>query len=423
MSSHAVRSAKPELEIEQDYVFSLKRLASKISELRTHAEFPAMDSVEGLEKPRNVDLDTVAAAWAFDERLANGRNMRAYREAQLDPHRRANNGMSHASHETELSIPVTLTHEINSQHSVPLGQSRQPWANATFVYEPEILGFLDGQFITAFPDNASARNLVSHEFAKRNRLNVNSSAKGKLQTAAGSKVNTLGTVTVPFQFSGELDIHMQEFHVLPRCLYDVILGSPFLRMTKTFTHFAHRIVKKLRSVSSKLRVCFTGSPQQMLAGWADGESTLALPDTGSDVCLMSLGYAKARGYRIDTDHKHRKRLEFIDGSTAEALGRVEAFQWEFDLSGSHVHYPDVYVLNGLQTDLLLSYDFLMESNAFSAHEQLFVDTEQHEESLDGWLVSAIKLVRESKLWNFGQKVAQKVGWGLPSYTSEGMICV
>jgi len=335
----------------------------------------------------------------------------------------ADKAMSHASYETESSVPVTLTHEINSRYSLPLGQSRQPWANATFVYEPEILGFLDSHCITAFPDNASARNLISHEFVKRNCLNVDSSAKGKLQTAAGSKVNTLGTVTVPFQFAGELEIHMQEFHVLPRCLYDVILGSPFLRMTRTFTHFAHRIGKKLRSVSSKFRVCFTGSSQQMLAGWADGESTLALPDTGSDVCPMSLKYAKARGYRIDTDHKHRKMLEFVDGSTAEALGRVEAFQWEFELSGSQVYYPDVCVLDGLQTDLLLSYDFLMESDAFSAHERLFVDTEPHEESVEAWLVSAIKLVRESKLWNLGQKFARKFGWEFPDYASKGMICV
>lgn len=298
-----------------------------------------------------------------------------------------------------------------------------PQTSATLVYEPEILGFMNDQFIRAFPDNASARNIVSQDFVKRHRLHIDSSAEGKLQTATGSNVKTLGTVTVSFRFAGESEQYTQDFHVLPKCLYDVILGSPFLRMTKTFTHFTHRVGKKLRSVSSKFRVCFTGSTQQMLAGWADGESTLALPDTGSDVCLMSLEYAKARGYRIDTDHKHRKRLEFVDGSTAEALGRVEAFQWEFELSGSQVHYTDVYVLDGLQTDLLLSYDFLMKSDAFSAHEQLFVDTDQHEESVYGWMVSAIKLVRESKLWNVGQKVARKFGWEVPGYASQGMICV
>jgi len=74
-SSHAVRSAKPELEVEQDNIFSPKRLANVISELKTIAERPTMDSVEGLGRTRKVDLDTTPAVWTFEERFAHWRKM------------------------------------------------------------------------------------------------------------------------------------------------------------------------------------------------------------------------------------------------------------------------------------------------------------------------------------------------------------
>lgn len=294
----------------------------------------------------------------------------------------------------------------------------QEWPHGRMVYEPEIPGYLNDKAVAAFPDSGSARNIVSHEFVKRNQLNIDTSTGGVIQTAAGSRVRTLGTVNLLFRFSGERDAYMQQFHVLSKSLYDVILGSPFLQSTKTFARqFAHRVKRKLRSISSSYRVCFTGSCRQMLAGWADGEPTNALPDTGSDVCLMSLAYARARGYRINTDYEHRKQLEFVDGSTATTMGLVEGFQWKFDLSSSQVHYPHVYVLEGLRTELLFSYEFVMSSDAFGAYSALFISHDPSEEPFEGWLVNAVKLVRESKL---GQRLAQRIGWESSKHHNQGM---
>ena len=158
----------------------------------------------------------------------------------------------------------------------------------------------------------------------------------------------------------------------------------------------------------------------MLAGWANGQSILALPDTGSDICLMSLQYARERGYRIDTHPKHREMLEFVDGSTAETFGRVEGFQWEFDRSDIQLHSPEIHVLEDLETDLLLSYDFLMSSDAYGAHEELFVDNEPHEGSVEegfGWLACAIKLI--SKTWDCGRGIMQKLGWKAQNCSGSG----
>jgi hypothetical protein len=106
------------------------------------------------------------------------------------------------------------------------------------------------------------------------------------------------------------------------------------------------------------RVCFTASPQHWLAGFANGESVLAVPDTGSEICLISQEHAEKQGYRVDTRSHHRKRLEFVDGSIGVTLGLVEDFSWQFAGTDCASHYPDVYVLEGLSTDLLLSFDFL-----------------------------------------------------------------
>jgi hypothetical protein len=296
----------------------------------------------------------------------------------------------------KYSMPARMRSSHNRQ---PYGLERSsPFTHrstAALIYEPEILGFMHDTAVTFFPDSQSAYDIMSYDYAKRNHFKINSSTKGKLRTARGAMVNTLGTVSQPIRFAEESETYMREFHVLPKCVHDIILGSPFLRLTQTFTKFRHRVVNKLRGLSPRHRVCFTGSSQQMLAGWANGRPVLALPDTGSDICLMSAQYARERGYRVDTDPRYRQLLEFVDGSTAETLGRVEGFQWEFDKSDIQLHTPEIHVLEGLQTDLLLGYDFLMETDAFSTHEELFVDIEPHDEHVGemfGWLACTVRLV-------------------------------
>jgi hypothetical protein len=289
------------------------------------------------------------------------------------------------------------------------------------IFEPQISGFLSDIAVAFFPDNQSAHDIMSHDYAKCNHFKINCSDKGKLRTARGSQVNTLGTVSRTVRFAGESEEYIREFHVLPKCVHDIILGSPFLRLTQTLKKFRHRVVKKLRGMSPRHRVCLTGSSQEMLSGWANGQSILALPDTGSDICLMSLQYARERGYRVDTDPKHRQMLEFVDDSTAETFGRVEGFQWEFDRSDIQLHSPEIHVLEGLQTDLLLGYEFLEDSDAFGTHEELFINAGPHEDSAEesfGWLACAIKLA--SKTWDYGRDIMQKLGWKAQSRSGSGM---
>jgi hypothetical protein len=163
-------------------------------------------------------------------------------------------------------------------------------------------------------------------------------------------------------------------------------------------------------VISGHHACFTGSPGQWLAGIADGEHLLALPDTGADICLMSLQYAQARGYTIDPHDEHRRKLAFVDGSRAETIGRVEGFEWRFGSRNCETYRPDVYVLEDLRTNLLLSYDFLEESGAYSEFQGCFVNIgEVDEDGTDGWTINAAKLILEaSGLRKLGRNIKRKM---------------
>jgi hypothetical protein len=371
---------------------------------------PVADDTSIKQEP-SQHVDYLSHDWREEDIWSSWRHILSQRKAYETWHPSANPALLGLA--TKYSMPARMRSSLDRQ---PYGLERSsPFTHrstAALIYEPEILGFMHDTAVTFFPDNQSAYDIMSYDYAKRNHFKINSLTKGKLQTARGAMVNTLGTVSRPIRFAKESETYMREFHVLPKCVHDIILGSPFLRLTQTFTKFGHRIVNKLRGLSSRHRVCFTGSSQQMLAGWANGQSVLALPDTGSDICLMSAQYARERGYRVDTDPRHRQLLEFVDGSTAETLGRVEGFQWEFDKSDIQLHTPEIHVLEDLQTDLLLGYDFLMHTDAFSTHEELFVDIEPHDEHVDemfGWLACAIKLVTFSKIRGHGWKALAKLG--------------
>lgn len=282
--------------------------------------------------------------------------------------------------------------------------------NPDVVYEPEIMCRLGRVEVAAFPDMGASRNIISYNYVLRHRLKINKSATTVTKTAAGSRIKTLGTVSLPISFAKETPVYVQEFHVLPKCCHNVILGNPFLRLTETFSRFAHRVGKKLRGILPAHRVCFTGSAKQWLAGCANNQSVLALPDTGSDICLMSLEYAQARGYHIDRDEEHRKRLEFVDGSTADTLGLVDDFEWKFKPSEPGAYHPNVYVLEGLHADVLLSYDFLMETQAFSVYAESFEDVGGIElDDVDAWDACFARLVtEETGLGKLGESIKRRL---------------
>jgi hypothetical protein len=127
-----------------------------------------------------------------------------------------------------------------------------------------------------------------------------------------------------------------------------------------------------------------------------------MPDTGAHVSVMSASFARVNGFVVNTAEIHRKDLEFADGSMATTMGIVEGVGWNFDGSRDS-HRLDVYVLEGLQTDLILDNTFLLDTDAFVMHEDDFwVDDDNS--SNDYWSISIIMLV---------DKALKGSRWGTP----------
>ena len=104
---------------------------------------------------------------------------------------------------------------------------------------------------------------------------------------------------------------------------------------------------------------YLGENSQRLRGkLADEYDVLAIPDTGAERNVMSLGYALAHGLAIS---KNRDYLQFADGSWALTQGCVDT-HWTFP-SGERI--PITFaVLRDCCSDVILGDDFLEEHRIF-----------------------------------------------------------
>lgn len=107
----------------------------------------------------------------------------------------------------------------------------------------------------------------------------------------------------------------------------------------------------------------------------NGSNIGAVPDTGSDVMLMSRKYVSRLGLRIETETDNRTCLEFADGSRTLTHGVVRDVEWEFGnslLSDVRV-LCDFHVLDDLPCEVILCNDFLYDFDVFTAYKHFLYD--------------------------------------------------
>jgi hypothetical protein len=112
-------------------------------------------------------------------------------------------------------------------------------------------------------------------------------------------IDTIGMMTSLFSFAGERTTHTLLFNVLRTSMYDVVLGSSFLKATETLPRHAHWIGRRARDAFS-YRVCAPGTPQNV-SGQFKGVPVKAVPDAGAEVSLMSASFAVQQGFETNTD--------------------------------------------------------------------------------------------------------------------------
>lgn len=273
------------------------------------------------------------------------------------------------------------------------------------MYRSSIEPSIDGQIVdvrvTAFPDTGAAANFISLRFAERHSCVIDQTRERFVGLGDSSTARTLGTAKLPFSFAGESKKHDLVFNVLRESLHDVILGGSFLRTTKTLTHFRHRIERRVRAAYSHdiRKICLLGS-QLLVNGLANGAFTAAIPDTGADVSLMSASFARAQGFTVNTEEEHRLSFRLANGSTARALGAVEGVAWRYGIDNK-AHMTDVYVLPKLPVDVVLGFEFLCQTDAFFAYEDVFWDLE-HRGQEEVLMLNIIQMLSAGKFPRFGR---------------------
>lgn len=237
-------------------------------------------------------------------------------------------------------------------------------------------GDVNGTPVEALPDTGADMCFISPKLACDLGLSPDAWTPKEIQLANKKCVESPGMVEVAWRFTREQKPHILNCWILPGCVHDIVLGNHFLNATQTLTKFKNRIKSKLVDLPRRLRLRLLGEEKQRLWGYLDGHLTAALPDTGSDVMLISSIYARRIGLLINRDFEQLLEVEFADGTTAWTSGVIRDVPWE--VGGATVRC-DFHVLDALCVDVVLSKDYLFDLNVFSENSEYFFNVDSEDD--------------------------------------------
>lgn len=253
----------------------------------------------------------------------------------------------------------------------------QGWHRKSMRRVVEPPGFINNHQISALPDTGAARNMMSAAYARKHKIPIHQGSEycRSFKLANGRTIRSRGIARATWSFNdSQGKTYDLEFHILADCPCDVLVGARFLQETETLSLHRHRLRKRNVSPRDIRFVNLCGSPSQFLLGLLNGESISALPDTGSEVNLISEKYARDHGLIIYTDDDSRGLLQFADGTTQEALGRVTA-KWAFKDDIDNPMNVSFEVLAECAYDVILGQEILYQHEAYSKHRTCLVDVE------------------------------------------------
>lgn len=244
-------------------------------------------------------------------------------------------------------------------------------------------GFIQGRLIAAMPDTGAGFNLISASLVASlgfSKPPVNIRKGVDIRMANGKLIRTVGALEVSWSFLSEMGVKWNlMFHILEDFVYDLVLGSDFLRHTQTMSAHQYRLsrIPTPLHALSVLYVNSLGCVSQRLQGSLDGSLVEALPDSGSESSLLSLEYVQNCGWMNKIDNRDSRLLLFADGTVERTMGTL-TLQWRYrnELLGSDTSATvlDFHILYGCAYDAILGQDLLEDTDAFVQHQSSFVDS-------------------------------------------------
>ena len=206
------------------------------------------------------------------------------------------------------------------------------------------------------------------------RVRTKETDRKSFSMGTGKVWRTIGRIGAPCAFAKDTGTKMKLwFHILPRLTSQLIMGSQFLRDTKTMSHFTHRledIFPCTHSVPMVNLISPTKQAKRRLVAFIDGRQKYINADSGSHLDLLSAAYIKKYGYKLDRRRECPKRLLLADATAAEPIGQVRV---ELTLHDGSTYLKTFDVLPGLISEVLIGEDTLAELKIFAEHESSFMD--------------------------------------------------
>ncbi|KAL8632175.1 hypothetical protein Q9189_002085 [Teloschistes chrysophthalmus] len=201
-----------------------------------------------------------------------------------------------------------------------------------------VAGFLNGCSVSALADTGSRKNVISQSYCKSSKLKIKR-CFGEFQLGNSHMARSIGTVSLEWAFAKDpKEIVPIVCHVLPNCIYDLILGKVFLTATQTLSRCRDRLTQCSFSTSNNIaQFCFLGETDQRLQGTlGDAHNVCAVPDTGAERNVIDRDYALEKGLEIKGNDE-KQYLGFADGTCQETEGRVDT-HWTFSRNGRASRY-------------------------------------------------------------------------------------
>jgi hypothetical protein len=156
------------------------------------------------------------------------------------------------------------------------------------IYEiPSILA--SDVVVSAVGDYCSRGNFMQESYAKLLNLTIQSHEPLSVTVGSGLQVHTTGTVEVSYRFQSEPEVYKLQFHLLPNCIHDIILGKPFLKATKTYSvleNFAKRVTCRLVNTITSCDMLYLGDSGPRFRGLLNDFPSEALADSKNmRICL------------------------------------------------------------------------------------------------------------------------------------------
>ena len=242
---------------------------------------------------------------------------------------------------------------------------------------------IHGSTFAACPDSGSEENIMVTDLVAQLGLSVEDALEHQkeFRIANGKVVKALGRTSVQCSFTKEPEAQFQcWFYVFQSLITPLIMGMAFLDATETFTKYKHRLQSRLVPRAGPLQLYALNNPARRIRCLADMKPILANADTGAEMDLMSLAYAKRRGYaNLSKIGLRDNQVQFADGSKAYLVGKVNVSIILGDNSGPVVRRHNsglqlkrtFYILDGLTSDMLFGEEFLDETNAFETYKTAF----------------------------------------------------